>query len=112
MTVALERIRDGAGRDACTTGRSITPPLTAKGVSLRLDHGAAAQRARRAATASTPRAWSASSTDLVVRPFQWKGSVASIRDFNRDASHNELGMQAVELVGDGLDGDGDRSSTR
>jgi hypothetical protein len=46
-------------------------------------------------------------TDLVVKPFQWKGSVAFIRDFNRDAAHNELGMQAVELVGDGVDGDFD-----
>ena len=46
--------------------------------------------------------------DLVVRPFQWKGSVASVRNFNRDASHNELGMQSVELVGAGLDGDGDQ----
>jgi CxxC motif-containing protein (DUF1111 family) len=45
--------------------------------------------------------------DLVVRPFQWKGSVAFLRDFNRGAAHNELGMQAVEIVGDGIDGDGD-----
>jgi hypothetical protein len=45
--------------------------------------------------------------DLVVRPFQWKGSVAFVRDFNRGASHNELGMQAVEIVGDGVDGDSD-----
>ena len=45
--------------------------------------------------------------DLVIRPFQWKGSVAFVRDFNRGASHNELGMQAVEITGDGVDGDGD-----
>ena len=45
--------------------------------------------------------------DLVVRPFQWKGSVAFIRDFNRDAAHNELGIQAVEIAGDGVDGDFD-----
>lgn len=45
--------------------------------------------------------------DLIVRPFQWKGSVAFIRDFNRGAAHNEIGMQAVELVGAGVDGDGD-----
>jgi hypothetical protein len=45
--------------------------------------------------------------DLVVRPFQWKGSVAFIRDFNRGASHNEIGMQAVEVVGDDVDGDFD-----
>jgi hypothetical protein len=46
-------------------------------------------------------------TDLVVRPFQWKGVVNTVRDFNRGASHNELGMQAVEITGDNVDGDGD-----
>lgn len=45
--------------------------------------------------------------DLIVRPFQWKGSVPFLRDFNRGAAHNELGMQAVEIVGDGVDGDFD-----
>jgi hypothetical protein len=43
---------------------------------------------------------------LIVRPFQWKGSVAFLRDFNRGAAHNELGMQAVEIVGN-ADGDFD-----
>ena len=41
----------------------------------------------------------------MVRPFQWKGNFASIRDFNNDAMHNELGVQPVEIVGDGVDGD-------
>ena len=45
--------------------------------------------------------------DLVIKPFQWKGSVAFLRDFNRGAGHNELGMQSVEVVGDGVDGDFD-----
>jgi len=44
---------------------------------------------------------------LIVRPFQWKGSVPFLRDFNRGAAHNELGMQAVEVVGDSTDGDHD-----
>jgi hypothetical protein len=44
---------------------------------------------------------------MVINPFQWKGSVGFIRDFNRGASHNELGMQAVEIVGDNVDGDFD-----
>ena len=44
---------------------------------------------------------------LIVRPFQWKGSVPFLRDFNRGAAHNELGMQAVEVVGDNVDGDAD-----
>ena len=49
----------------------------------------------------------AAGPQLIVRPFQWKGSVPFLRDFNRGASHNELGMQAVEIVGDNVDGDFD-----
>ena len=49
----------------------------------------------------------AAGPELIVRPFQWKGSVPFIRDFNRGASHNELGMQSVEIVGDNVDGDFD-----
>jgi hypothetical protein len=45
--------------------------------------------------------------DLVVKPFQWKGTVATIRDFVVDASHNELGMDPSELVGFGVDADHD-----
>jgi hypothetical protein len=49
----------------------------------------------------------AAAPDLIVRPFQWKGSVPFLRDFNRGAAHNEIGMQAVEIVGDDVDGDFD-----
>jgi hypothetical protein len=49
----------------------------------------------------------AAPVSLVVRPFQWKGSTAFLRDFNRGAAHNELGMQAVEIVGNNIDGDFD-----
>ena len=45
--------------------------------------------------------------DLVVRGFQWKGSIAFLRDFNRDASNQEMGMQSVELTGENRDGDFD-----
>lgn len=44
--------------------------------------------------------------DLVIKPFGWKGNHATIRSFTRSAAHNELGLQAVELVGD-RDGDFD-----
>ena len=44
--------------------------------------------------------------DLVVRMFGWKGNHATLRAFTRGAAHNEMGMQAVELVG-GADGDHD-----
>ncbi len=45
--------------------------------------------------------------DLVVRGFQWKGSIAFVRDFNRDASNQEIGMQSVEMTGENRDGDFD-----
>ena len=45
--------------------------------------------------------------DLVVKPFQWKGNFASLRAFTLDAMNNEIGMNPTELVGDGVDGDGD-----
>jgi len=44
--------------------------------------------------------------DLIIKPFGWKGNEPTIRSFTRGAAHNELGMQAVELVGD-QDGDFD-----
>src|SRR5262249_17893440 len=46
-------------------------------------------------------------TDLVVKPFEWKGVVTFVRDFVRGAGHNELGMQGVEIAGVGVDGDFD-----
>jgi mono/diheme cytochrome c family protein len=45
--------------------------------------------------------------DLVVKPYQWKGAVAFARDFVRDASNNELGMQPVEMFGANVDADHD-----
>ena len=42
-----------------------------------------------------------------MRGFQWKGSIAFLRDFNRDASNQEMGMQSVELAGENRDGDFD-----
>jgi len=44
--------------------------------------------------------------DLIIRPFGWKGTQAALRSFVRNAAHNELGLQAIELVGD-TDGDYD-----
>lgn len=36
--------------------------------------------------------------DLVVRPYGWKGDVATLRDFTRGAASNELGLESDELV--------------
>ena len=105
MTVQLHATRDVVKSQACAFGTS-SGALSAKGVSF------GSIRATRTGTAPCAVAYDTSlvdgvSPDLVVRPFQWKGIRATIRDFNRDAAHNELGMQAVEITGNGVDGDGD-----
>lgn len=45
--------------------------------------------------------------DLVVRPFGRKGEFATVRQFDVGALMFHLGMQPVELVGEGVDADGD-----
>ncbi len=45
--------------------------------------------------------------DLVVRPFGRKGENFTTRDFDRNAMRFHMGMEAVEVVGAGVDGDGD-----
>jgi cytochrome c553 len=116
MTTRLFAIRSSVSAAACAgpLGNTQSANLTTKGVNFGVIR---AQRVSRGGT-PCPNAFSRRfvlnlagvrgvETDLVVRPFQWKGNVAFIRNFNRDASHNELGMQPVELVGDGVDGDFD-----
>ena len=45
--------------------------------------------------------------DLVVRPFGRKGDNSTIRKFDTGALQFHQGMQPVEIVGPGVDGDGD-----
>jgi len=47
------------------------------------------------------------SDDLVVRPFGRKGDNATTRDFDLGAMMFHMGMQPIEVVGEGVDGDGD-----
>lgn len=96
--------RDAAHERACATG-SATVQLRAKGV----EYGTLALTR----TSQTPCEVETDSShlagidaDLVIKPFGWKGNHATIRAFTRGAAHNELGLQAVELVGD-QDGDFD-----
>jgi len=116
MTVTLQGIRTSVVNAACSGPSDTvrTANLTAKGVNF----GVITVRQVRRGGSSCPNSpfhrfavdlsgVRGVDTDLIVKPFQWKGSVAFIRDFNRDAAHNELGMQAVELAGDGVDGDFD-----
>lgn len=108
MTEALQKIRQQAEADACASETPVTVNLVAKGVKFGKLTAIPSKDGNGPCTVT----WDTSKVlgigpDLVVRPLQWKGSVAFVRDFNRGAAHNELGMQGVELVGDGVDGDGD-----
>ncbi|HKJ16115.1 MAG TPA: di-heme oxidoredictase family protein [Xanthomonadales bacterium] len=44
---------------------------------------------------------------LVVRPFGRKGENFSMRDFDRGAMQFHFGVEPVEIIGEGVDGDGD-----
>lgn len=106
MTEELHAQQLVATEHACTTNQSVTAELSAKGISF--------GRLMVTPQTTTPCTVTIDTSgvaginpDLVVRPFQWKGVIASVRAFNRDAAHQELGMQAVEIVGEGIDGDGD-----
>ncbi|NNG04104.1 MAG: hypothetical protein HKM95_08380 [Inquilinus sp.] len=110
MTEELHGIRGALGAQVCETGRRQRVDLWAKGLSF---GSLSARPRRRRGDRSGCRArfdtrnLTGVADDLVVRPYQWKGENAFLRDFNRGASHNELGMQPVEIVGDGVDGDFD-----
>lgn len=45
--------------------------------------------------------------DLVVRPFGRKGEFATVRAFDVEAMNFHFGMEPVEMVGEGVDRDGD-----
>ncbi len=109
MNSDLERIVDKAIKEACPDDPSlrhtVVKPLRSKGVKF----GSVEVKARK--NGKCPRKVDLNvdgiDKDLVVKPYQWKGSDAFLRAFNRGASHNELGMQPVEITGDGVDGDFD-----
>jgi hypothetical protein len=106
LTETLRDIRGKAEEKACQSGTPVTAEVSAKGI----DFGTiiATPTATNPCTADSDTSEvQGVAPDLVVRPFQWKGSFAFLRDFNRRAAHNELGMQPVELVGTGVDGDYD-----
>jgi mono/diheme cytochrome c family protein len=105
MTQRLQATRDAAAAQACSSGQRVVRELSAKGVDFG-EIAASPTGADPCASIDTAGVVGVA-PDLVVRPFQWKGSIAFLRDFNRDASHQEIGMQAVELVGEGVDGDWD-----
>lgn len=100
MTLALRVQFDAGVAAARASGGTVEVPLSAKGV----EFGSIVVDGKGSVDATGVQGVD---TDLQVRPLQWKGSEPTVRSFVRGAGHNELGMQAVELVGDGVDGDGD-----
>ena len=107
MTERLHNIREKTIQQACRRGESKTRKLKAKGVSF--------GKITVKGNGGTPCRFDVDTSqvlgvdaDLIIRPIQWKGNFLTVRAFNRDASNNELGMQAVEFVGEDIDGDFDR----
>jgi hypothetical protein len=120
ITANIMKLRDDGRKQAnCgvdTNPATVTKKLGSKGVSfgsITIAHAMGSMNCTETLSAPSPGAALAVSEDLVVRPYQWKGSVAFIRDFVRGAAHNELGMQGSELLGSPtvdpatVDGDGD-----
>ncbi len=109
MTAELQATLTLAKNEACVSNNtlSVTKSLSAKGVSF------GSVTVRQTLGNPSPRCnvltndVSGVDSDLVVKPLQRKGITATIRDFVRGAEHNELGIQPVEMVGEGVDGDGD-----
>jgi hypothetical protein len=99
ISADLHAIRDRAKASACSgpVGSAVTLRLASKG----LDYGT---------VTVTRLSWSPCrtsvnlanrsgiDTDLVVKPFQWKGTTRFVREFNRGAAHTEMGMQPVEIL--------------
>jgi hypothetical protein len=117
ITTDLINIRNNAGCNCTSTSTSTsscsarTRTLTSKGINFGTATISRASSATACTVTLTPPSGSsvpALNRDLIVRPFQWKGSVAFPRAFARDAGHNEMGMQAVEFFSsDTQDGDAD-----
>jgi cytochrome c peroxidase len=103
MTAQLQGERRSLGAQVQQNGGSASTALTAKGVSF----GTLSATNVGGTVVFDTSGVRGVDPDLVVKPFQWKGSVRFIREFNRDAGHNEIGMQADEIVGNSVDGDGD-----
>ena len=106
MTTDLKGIYNSTVDKACTSStKEAEADLVTKGV--KFGHLALSCANGKVVRDDSKTKVSGIKPDLVIRPFEWKKSVAFVRDFVRGASHNEIGMQATEIVGMDKDGDGD-----
>lgn len=107
MTDDLMKIKQEAEKEACAKkGGSIYKELMTKGVkfghiTMTCEDGIAKLDSEKSKVEGIAPDW-------VVRPYEWKKSVAFLRDFMRNAGNNEIGMQAMELTGKGVDEDNDK----
>ncbi|WP_196139214.1 di-heme oxidoredictase family protein [Aliikangiella sp. G2MR2-5] len=102
MSSDLKRLVDNTVDMACRNNAAVEQPLISKGIhfgSINVNPPCPDPQVEIRAHGIAQ--------DLIIRPFQWKGSELSIRHFSRGAFHNELGMNPVELAGDNIDGDFD-----
>jgi Di-haem oxidoreductase, putative peroxidase len=106
MTDELRAQRRRVQDAACRSGRAQIRALQAK----RIDFGmieAVPVRAEPCEVNFDTSKVEGVNADLVIRPFRWKGEDLTVRAFAREATNNELGLQAIEVVGSGVDGDFD-----
>ncbi len=99
MTADLQKIKAKAKKAA----PGIEFPLVTKGVS----YGKVVSNGNGDITLRIDGKGDAIDGDLVVRPFGRKGEFATIRAFDLGAMAFHFGMQPSEVVGEGVDGDGD-----
>ncbi|MBX7222703.1 MAG: hypothetical protein K1Y36_22335 [Blastocatellia bacterium] len=100
MTQELLALERQAKAEAKTSGKDVTVALTTKGVNF----GSLTAHA----DGSTDKVKVVGvDLNLVIKPFSRKGIVRTIRQFSINANNLHFGMQAVELIGDFIDGDDD-----
>jgi hypothetical protein len=91
MSAELQALRDQALAAARESGEASEIELTAKGVSFGLFAVAADGSPDTSGVEGVD-------ADLVIRPFGWKGTFATLRDFVTHSLHFHLGIQSEDLV--------------
>ena len=100
MTAELKSLRQRAAENTCRSRNGRTAVrLTAKGVDFGTLVVACRGEPRPNCEVTTDFSGVRGiDTDLVVKPFQWKGTSRFVREFSRGAAHTEMGMQPDEIL--------------
>jgi hypothetical protein len=100
MTTDLLVQQAAAVKQAQTTGQRVTLPLTTHNVSFGSITGNPDGSVDTSGVQGVD-------TDLIIKPFSWKGVVISVRQFTNNAFPQHHGLQPVERFGLNTDPDGD-----